>query len=146
MEFLIVFAMFVIIMLLLGLGAWEIIMLATNVITVLILLTGAFFALSLIMLIFSRKKRGVFTRINDEGRFPVAVYEIDGEEFRNVFPCEMVMRGKLYVPEKAVTLFLCRFRRLVIDRNALVTIIAGSAVFIPLSGVAAMFLLLEVRG
>lgn len=145
MEFLIVFAMIVIIMLFLGFGVGDIIMLMVNLLGVLLVLFGVFFALSLIMLIFSRKKRGVFIRVSEEGRFPCAVYEIDGEEYPNIFPCEMVLRGKLYIPEKTVTLFLIRFRRAVIDKNALITIIAGSVIFFPLALSAVWMFIDELR-
>lgn len=144
MEFLLVFAMIAIIMLLLGFGAGDIIMLATYIIAVLVLLTGVFFVISLVFLMFTKRKRGVFSKINDEGRFPHAVYEIDGEEFPNIFPCEMVMRDKLYVPEKTVTLFYSKPRRAVIDKNAFITIIAGSVVFIPLAAVSVMLLANEL--
>ena len=146
MEFLIVLAMIVIIMLCLGFGVGDIIMLALMIFSVLAVLTGVFFVLSLIMLIFSRKKKGTFTRINEEGRFPVAVYEVDGAELKNVFPCEMILRDKLYVPEKTVTLYFTKFRGAVIDKNAFITIIAGSAIFIPIAVGAAMSLVSEFSG
>ena len=141
MEFLIVFAMAVIIMLFLGFGVGDIIMLAMYFIAVLVMLTGVFFVVNLVFLLSSKRNRGEFTRINDEGRFPRAVYKTDGGEFSNLFPCEMIMRDKLYVPEKTVTLYFSKFLRLVIDKNALITIIAGSVIFIPLGAAAAMFLI-----
>ena len=141
MEFLIVFAMAVIIMLFLGFGVGDIVMLATYIIAVLVMLTGVFFVVHLVFLLSAKRNRGVFTRINDEGRFPRAVYRIESDEFFNIFPCEMILRDKLYVPEKTVTLFFSKFLRLVIDKNALITIIAGSVIFIPLGAAAAMYLI-----
>ena len=144
MEFLIVFAMVVIIMLFLGFGVGDIIMRGTYIIAVLVMLTGVFFVVHLVFLLSSKRDRGVFMRINDEGRFPRAVYKTNSGEFLNLFPCEMIMRDKLYVPEKAVTLYFSKFLRLVIDKNALITIIAGSAVFIPLAAAAVIFLVNEL--
>lgn len=144
MEFLLVFALVAVIMFFIGFGLGDILMMALLVIAALTALIGVFFLFSLAVLIFSKKKRGVFSKINDEGRFPCAVYEIDGEEFQNVFPCEMIMRDRLYVPEKTVTLYSIKLRRAVIDKNAFITIIAGSAVFIPMAVVAVMVLAREL--
>lgn len=146
MEYLIVFAMVALIMLFLGFSTGDIIILALMIFSVLAILTGVFFVLSLIMLIFSKRKKGTFTRVNEEERFPVAVYEVDGEELKNVFPCEMILREKLYIPEKTVTLYFTKIRRAVIDKNAFITIIAGSAIFIPIAVGAAVFLANTVSG
>ena len=146
MEDLILFAMIIILMLCLGFGVGDIIIMVLVVVAGLSVLTGAFFVLSLALLLTSKRKRGVFTRINEEGHFPSAVYEIDGEEYSNIFPCEMVMRDKLYVPEKTVVLYFSKLRHAVIDKNALITIIAGSAIFIPLAVIAVMFLINTFSG
>lgn len=142
MEFLIVFALLAVIMLCIGFGIADILMLAVLIIAVLTVLIGIFFLICLSFLLFSKKKSGEFTGFNEDGRFPRAVYKVDGEEILNVFPCEMVMRKKLYVPEKTVTLYYIKPRRAVADKNAFVTIIAGGAVFIPLA-VAAMILIIR---
>lgn len=144
MEFLIVFALLAIIMLCIGFGVADILMLAILIIAVLTVLIGVFFLVCLGFLLFSKKKRGVFTGFNEDGRFPRAVYKVDGEELMNVFPCEMVMRKKLYVPEKTVTLHCIKPRRAVLDKNAFVTIIAGSAVFLPLSAAALILIIREI--
>lgn len=144
MGYLIVFALLALIMLCIGFGAADILMLAILVIAAFTVLIGVFFLICLTFLLFSKKKRGEFTGFNEDGRFPRAVYKVDGEEILNVFPCEMVMRKKLYVPEKTVTLFYIKPRRAVIDKNAFVTIIAGSAVFFPLAAAALILIVREV--
>lgn len=144
MEFLLVFALIVILMLCVGFGWGDILMLVLLVIAALTVLIGGFFLVCLALLLSSKKKRGVFSKMNEEGRFPCAVYDIDGGEFPNVFPCEMILRNKLYVPDKTVTLYYIKLRRAVIDKNAFITIIAGSAVFIPLSVMAAVMLVREI--
>ncbi len=144
MEFLLVFALIVILMLCVGFGWGDILMLVLLVIAALTVLIGCFFLVCLALLLSSKKKRGVFSKMNEEGRFPCAVYDIDGGEFPNVFPCEMILRDKLYVPGRTVTLHYIKFRRAVIDKNAFITIIAGSAVFIPLSVVAVNMLIREI--
>lgn len=144
MGYLIVFALLALIMLCIGFGAADILMLAILVIAAFTVLIGVFFLICLTFLLFSKKKCGEFTGLNEDGRFPRAVYKVDGEEILNVFPCEMVMRKKLYVPEKTVTLFYIKPRRAVIDKNAFVTIIAGSAVFFPLAAAALILIVREV--
>ncbi len=144
MEFLLVFALIVILMLCVGFGWGDILMLVLFVIAALTVLIGGFFLVCLALLLSSKKKRGVFLKMNEEGRFPCAVYDIDGGEFPNVFPCEMILRNKLYVPDKTVTLYYIKLRCAVIDKNAFITIIAGSAVFIPLSVVAVNMLIREI--
>ncbi len=49
-----------------------------------------------IFLLFFRKARGSFDRIDDSGRFDHAVYTIDGEEYRCVFPAETSWQNKIY--------------------------------------------------
>lgn len=144
MEFLLVFALLAVIMLCIGFGVADILMLAILIIAVLTVLIGVFFLVCLSLLLFSKKKHGEFTGFNDEGRFPCAEYDVDGEKITNIFPCEMVMRKKLYVPEKTVTLYYIKPRRAVADKNAFVTIIAGSAVFIPLAAAALVVIIREV--
>lgn len=144
MEFLLVFALLAAIMLCIGFGIGDILMMVVFVIAALTVLIGIFFLVCLALLLFSKKKRGEFVRFNDEGRFPCAVYNVDGEELPNVFPCEMIMRKKLYIPEKTVTLHYIKFRCAVADKNAFVTIIAGSAVFFPLSAASLVLIIREV--
>lgn len=131
MEFIIGYVMIAVIMLLIGFSLVQIAIITLMIIGVGVVLIGAFFAVCLVFLAMSKRKTAVFISIDEEPRFPVAVYKIDGEEVPNLFPCEMIMREKLYVPDKEVNILYCKPRRSAIDKNALVTIIAGSAVFIP---------------
>lgn len=120
-----------VVMLCMGFSLIHIGILTMLLIGVVIVLIGVFFAVCLVFLAFSRRKSGVFVSINDESRFPSAIYKIEGEEVCNLFPCEMIMKKRLYVPEKEIRLLYCKPRRAAIDNNALATIIAGSVIFIP---------------
>lgn len=131
MEFLLGFALIVILMLLMGFGIMDIAMLVLGLAGLLIILIGVFFAACLVMLIFTGKTHGAFVEFNEDGRFPCAVYDIGGERVKNLFPCEMIMRNKLYKPGKEIRLLYFKPRRFALDRNALLTIVIGSAVFIP---------------
>lgn len=145
MEFFIGGAMVVIIMLCIGFGWGDIAMLGFMVIGAFVVLIGGFFAVCLVMLALSKRRTAVFTEFSEERRFPCAVYRIDGEDVPNMFPCEMVMRGKLYVPDKEIKVLYCRPFRSAIDNNALLTIILGSVIFIP-SAVFAVMKMIEVVG
>lgn len=140
MEFLLGTALLVIIMLCLGFGLADILWLFLGLVAVLVILIGVFFVVCLAVLPFSEKKRGAFAELDEEGRYPHAVYEMaDGERVKNIFPCEMVMRERLYIPGKEITLLRIRKRRAVIDKNALFTILVGGAVFIPFAVIAVIF-------
>lgn len=140
MEFLLGFALIVILLLCMGFGVVDIAMMVLALSGLVIIFIGGFFIVSLAVLAFTKKVHGSFVEFNDEGRFPCAVYKIGGERVKNLFPCEMVMRGKLYIPDKEITLRYFKPKCFAIDKNALLTIIIGSAVFIPLGVVAAVML------
>lgn len=140
MDIVIVGALIVVLLFCLGFGWGDIALAGLAAVGLFIVLIGGFFAACLVMLMFSRRRSAVFVRFDEESRFPCAVYAIDGAEAVNIFPCEMIMRDKLYVPGKEIKLLYCRLNRSVIDRNALLTIIFGSVVFIP----SAVYALLKV--
>lgn len=136
-------AMLVVLMLCLGFGWGDIALLGAGIVGIFIVLIGGFFVVCLVMLALSRRRSAVFVRLDENRRFPCAVYRINGADVVNMFPCEMVMRDKLYVPEKEIKVLYCRLNRSAIDNNALLTIIFGSTVFIP-SAVFAAVKIIEV--
>ncbi len=135
--------MLVVLMLCLGFGWGDIALLGAGIVGIFIVLIGGFFAVCLVMLALSRRRSAVFVRLDENRRFPCAVYRINGADVVNMFPCEMVMRDKLYIPEKEIKVLYCRLNRSAIDNNALLTIIFGSTVFIP-SAVFAAVKIIEV--
>ncbi|MCM1166644.1 MAG: hypothetical protein NC299_08290 [Lachnospiraceae bacterium] len=124
-------ALIVLILFCIGFGWSDIAVLGVMVVGALIVLIGGFFAVCLVLLAASKRKTAVFVGFSEERRFPCAVYAIDGNEVPNMFPCEMVMKNKLYVPEKEIKVLYCRPCRMAIDNNALLTMILGGVVFIP---------------
>ncbi|MGN0649726.1 MAG: hypothetical protein ACI4KM_04750 [Oscillospiraceae bacterium] len=103
--------------------------------TVLIILTAAlgiialFFLFFSFVLISSKKKTAYFTRFGSLGESKIenAVYTIDGQEYFNVFPKEVIFTKKLYKENKPVNVRLTRNKLFVLDANAVTTIIAGDA-------------------
>ena len=146
MEFLLGYALIAVIMLFMGFSIVHIAIMTLIIIGVVIVLIGAFFAVCLVFLAMSKRKTAVFTSFDEEPRFPVAVYKIDGEDVPNMFPREMIMRDKLYVPDKEIKVLYCKPRRSAIDKNALVTMIAGSAVFIPAAAFSLIMMIAFFKG
>lgn len=138
MEFVIGFALITILMMFLGFGLSEIALLVIGIICVGVIMTAIFFTFSVVLLVTSRRVTARFAHFDEEIQFPVAVYKIGDEELPNMFPREMVMRDKLYVPDKDVYVMRCRLRRAVLDKNAIITIVSGSLIFIPLAIFAAV--------
>lgn len=142
MEFLIGYVLIALILLFMGFELVQIGMFTLALIGIFIVLIGVFFTMCLVFLILSRPAKAVFKEFNEERRYPVAVYIINGEDVPNMFPCEMIMRDKIYVPNKEIRLLYCKPRRAAIDKNALITMIAGSVIFIP-GGVFSTIALVE---
>ncbi len=131
MEFVIGYVMIAVLMLFMGFSIAHIGIMTLILLGVFVALVGLFFTVCLVFLAASKRVTAVFGFINEEPRFPVAVYKVGGEEIPNLFPCEMIMRKKLYVPDKEIKILRCKLRKVVIDANALITIISGSVIFIP---------------
>lgn len=146
MEFIIGYVMIAGIMLLMGFQLMHIGVMTLLLIGVFIVLIGAFFAVCLVFLAMSKRKTAVFVTIDEEPRFPVAVYKIDGEDVPNMFPCEMIMRNKLYVPDKEIKILYCKPRRSAIDKNAFITMIAGSVIFIPAAVFSVLMMVAFFKG
>lgn len=107
MEFIIGYVLIAVIMLCMGFSLMNIGVFTLLLIGVFIVLIGVFFSVCLVFLAMSRRRKAVFVSFDEERRFPVAVYNIGGEEVSNLFPCEMIMRGKLYIPGKEISILYC---------------------------------------
>ena len=104
------------------------------------------FTIALVLLIFSKRKKARFVRIDlpyRSDRYKCAYYRIcgDDEEYPCIFPEEGVFRKKLYNPEKECTVFLVKRFRRVFDRYAVITTIIGLVFGLGMGGLLlAMFL------
>lgn len=102
-----------------------------GVAAVILLLTGLTslaFLYFFVRLMMSKRCEGEFTRIvrRDKEKFDRAYYMTDDGELPNAFPCEFVMRDKLYRKGRKVRLLVDRNKKRVYDRNAFITIITGT--------------------
>ena len=86
-----------------------------------------FFIFFVIRLLFSKKRKAKFLRIerNTIFKWRAAFYEIGGEEYPCVFPDDGIMDDKIYKTDKEYTVFLNRRMGKVYDRIAVTTCVIG---------------------
>lgn len=128
MEFILGLAIIIIILLILGFGPDVIIFGIIGLIGVLTVLTELFFLYCDVRLLFSKRRSATFTHIakREKTNYETAFYMTDDGELPNIFPCEMIMRKRLYDPERTVKVRVDAGKKFVYDRNALLTIIFGT--------------------
>lgn len=124
MEILIGAAVIIILLALLGVDIWYILLGIIALVALAALFVTAMFSVSMVWLLRSERCSGEFLKFSEGKRFEYAVYRIDGGEYGNIFPAEMVLREKLYKPETPVKLRLYR-KKSVFDRNAALTTAIG---------------------
>ena len=129
-EFVLSAALIVLLLFLLGLGLGDMVILLLVAMVVFICAVAGFFLWSAVMLAFSRRREGAFCGTEKLGRFERAVYTIDGEKHLCAFPSEKLLCGKLYKADKPVRVWLLPNGKL-FDLSAFVTVIAGTAFFVP---------------
>lgn len=86
-----------------------------------------FFAVCAVQILTGKKCRGKFVKfdISPKHKFETAFYNIEGEQYQNVFPCEAICRERLYNESKTVSLWLCKKGSKVYDSKSLATVIIG---------------------
>ena len=108
--------------------------------------TLLFFVITAFSFIGSKRRTGKFDRIDrPEGKaFPSAVYISEGEELRNAFPNEFVLKKVLYKQGEESKLLVTK-RGKIYDKYSLITVFAGlvlgtaSAVFLTIRITAVIF-------
>lgn len=128
MEFLIGAVVIIILLLILGVPAAYIMAGLIGLIALLIATMIGFFLTALVLMLISRPTRGKFLRImQHEIVGTYAIYEIDGKEYKNTFPAEIVFVQKIYHEGKIypVRLFKGRKRYMLYDWYTWIIIGAG---------------------
>ncbi|MGN1339721.1 MAG: hypothetical protein ACI4WS_05475 [Oscillospiraceae bacterium] len=136
MEILLGAVMIIILLALVGVDIWYILLGVIALIALAALFTAVLFAVGAVMLLRGRRCSGMFLRFDEGKRFEYAVYSIDGGEYGNIFPAEMVMRERLYKPDVPVKLHLTK-KGHVFDRNAFLTTVIGLPVSMLITAVFA---------
>ena len=126
-EGLIVFVIIIILLFIAGISV-EVIMLGLLALMALMLLALlVFFCFCIFRLLRCERTEGRVLKIEKHPKYGYGMpfYEIGGEEYANVFPCEVVMKKQLYTLGRRCRLYLDRKRSKVFDGNAAVSSVAG---------------------
>ncbi len=129
MEILIGIAVIFVLLFCLGASLELIFQIAVALICLFILFMAAVFIYAFIILLTGKRVKGVFMESDKEnGNLPYARYLIDGKEYRNLFPLEVIFQKKIYIPDKEVKLILNERVKKCMDNNAVTCCILGLAV------------------
>lgn len=127
MEVLIILVVVIVLLLILGVPP-EVMMLGFMVLVSLMMLAlSVFFLLCIFRLMRSKKCRGRLSKVESHPKYGYGTpyYTIDGEEYANVFPCEVVMKKQLYAEGRECDLHLDSKRGKVFDGNAFISVVGG---------------------
>jgi hypothetical protein len=127
MEAVAVIAVVAVVCIIAGFKASTMLLAAIALIGLVFALITLFFVYFIIRLLFSKHKKGEFSRIDKSpyNRFNTAYYIIDGKEYPNVFPSEGVIESKLYKKGRTYNVMLDRRGKYVFDRFSITTCITG---------------------
>lgn len=140
MEFVIISAVVLVLALCLGADFAIVPIMLMVFLIVLLLAIFGFFLYSAVRLAGKKSMKGRFVSIGRAvgKKFDTAFYKVGDSEYPNVFPCEVVMRSKIYIPDKVCKLrFDSRYND-VFDLNAVCCVILG----LVLSSVSAVMMIL----
>ena len=142
MEMLIVLVVVTVLLVIMGVSAEMLIVGFLGLLCLMMVALVLFFIYCIIRMTKCRKCSGKLSEVtkNPKHGFSVPVYDIDGEKYENVFPCEIVMKKQLYYEGRECRLLLDEKRRKVFDGNAR----ASSIVGIVISAVSAVLLIFNL--
>ncbi|MBO7514691.1 MAG: hypothetical protein J6T47_03625 [Lachnospiraceae bacterium] len=131
MELLIIVAMGLILVFMLGYTLWPLVSGVLYLALMFAVVCEVFFVISGLMWLFARRKKAKYLGLSDDdGPASFAYYEIDGEEYRNIFPTDAFMRRFLYRKEEVrVRLLHLRKHSWVFDRVTTLVIGLGLPAF-----------------
>lgn len=132
MEIIIGIAVVFILLLCLGVSVSFLATIALVIIGIMIVGMAGIFIYATVFLLTGQKANGRYVRSenSEKSRIPYAVYEIDGTEYRNLFPLEVLFRDKIYNTDKEVSLILNKRKKCCFDNNAKICCVLGITVSI----------------
>ncbi len=95
MEFIITAAIIIVLLLILGVSPTSMMIVIVWLMEAALVGMTLFFLVSVLLILFGKSKRAHFVRFT-EARFPAAVYEIEENEYTNLFPAENHLRKVIY--------------------------------------------------
>ena len=112
MEFVIGAIIIIVLLLILGVPWITIVEVIIGLMVLLLVAMFVFFAVTLVLALLSRPTKGKFLRIMiHEVVGTYAIYEIDGEEYKNTFPAEIMFVDKIYHEGKIYPLRLYKGKK-----------------------------------
>jgi len=96
MEFVIILAVIIVLLLILGVNVYVIIQGLLWLMEVILIGMTLFFLLSIILLLLGKWQDAAFLRVEKEGSFGHAVYRLGDEEHRNLYPAEGFLQNLIY--------------------------------------------------
>lgn len=111
MELLVIVAMALMLLFMLGYTLWPFVSGVLFLAFMFAIVCELFFVISGLMWLFARRRKAKYLGLSeDDGPASFAWYEIEGEEYRNIFPTDAFMRRVLYRKEE-VNVRLLKMRR-----------------------------------
>ncbi len=96
MEFIIGALVILVLLIILGVSAELIIQGILWILEILLLMMTLFFIVSVVFLLLGKRCNAEFLRIDMQGKWGNAVYCIDGAEYRNTYPAELLLQKWIY--------------------------------------------------
>lgn len=96
MEFVIILAVIIVLLLILGVNVYVIIQGLLWLMEVILIGMTLFFLLSIILLLLGKWQDAAFLRVEKEGSFGHAVYRLGDAEHRNLYPAEGFLQNLIY--------------------------------------------------
>lgn len=149
MEFVVAVIIIVVLLLILGVSPGLIMAGVLVLLELGLLFMTGFFVVTLVLLLIAKPIKAEFLRIFvHEVVGTYAVYRIDGEEYKNTFPAEIMFVDKIYHEGK---MYSARFKKLkkkhlLFDWYSYIVIGVGLPVSAALAGLLGWFLLMMVNG
>ena len=127
MEFLLALIIIIVLLTILGVSGEMMVLGGMALIAVGIGLMAVLFLYMCIRLVLAKKCRGRFLRIDQapKGKYKVAYYQVDGQEYPCVFPSEMILNDKMYRPERDYSIRISRRMGKVFDIWTILTCVLG---------------------
>lgn len=131
MELLIIIAMGLIVLFMLGYTLWPLVSGVLFLAFMFAIVCELFFVISGLLWLLARRRKAKYLGLSeDDGPASFAYYEIEGEEYRNIFPTDAFMRRFLYRKEEVnVRLWKRKKKSYVFDRVTTLVIALGLVSF-----------------
>ncbi|MBS7369798.1 MAG: hypothetical protein KIG62_06615 [Oscillospiraceae bacterium] len=126
MEYIVGTVMIVLLLFFLGMEWTQIVLLFFFAVGVAFGLLFLFFVFCAVVALASKPVSAEFSEIKRNNRgFVSPHYIAEGREYPNLFPCEVVLRDKLYIKGRTVRVRVNKALGVVLDKNAVYSIVFG---------------------